>query len=420
MTNRLNTTEYHDRRIGDVQGFIHPGRHMQRWLILSAAVLMQVCLGATYSWSVYVRPIRELTGLLQGPVQLPFTVFYFIFPATMILTGSLLPRLGPRFCAVLGGLLFGGGWMLASLGTVHFAFTVAGIGLCAGVGAGFAYIVPIATCIRWFPNNKGLVTGVAVAGFGGGAALVSQTAGHLMNSLHWSPFSTFFLFGLIFLCCVLLGGLMMRNPAENSTERLPSLSFAQVLREPQFRLLYLAMIAGLAAGFTVNANLKELFPAGSVQTGISAVALFALANALGRVIWGAMADRTQALTAIRCNLTGQAVILFCSPLILISENGLLLYAALTGFHYGGVLVLYAATVAGIWGHKHVGQVYGWLFSANIPAALAPMLAGMFFDHSQSFTGALRILAALLVLAILLSFRLRILSRQARRIPGNSL
>ena len=169
------------------------------------------------------------------------------------------------------------------------------------------------------------------------------------------------------------------------------------------------MIAGLAAGFTVNANLKELFPAGSVQTGITAVALFALANALGRVIWGWLADRTRALTAIRCNLAGQAVILLCSPLILVSENGLLLYAVLAGFHYGGVLVLYAATVAGIWGHKHVGQVYGWLFSANIPAALAPLFAGMFFDHSQSFTAALRILAALLILAILLSFRLKKLS-----------
>ena len=379
---------------------------MQRYVILAAAVLMQVCLGATYSWSVYVRPIRELTGLLQGPVQLPFTVFYFIFPATMLLAGSLLPRFGPRFCAVAGGLLFGGGWMLAALGHLHFAFTVAGIGVCAGFGAGLAYIVPIATCIRWFPDNKGLVTGVAVAGFGGGAALVSQTAGRLMHGLEWSPFATFFFFGVIFLLCVVLGGLMMRNPPEGAGERTPPLSFKKIVQEPQFRLLYLAMITGLAAGFTVNANLKELFPTGSVQAGISAVALFALANALGRVIWGWLADRIKALTAIRCNLAGQALILLLSPLILVSENGLFLYAGLAGFHYGGVLVLYAATVAGIWGHKHVGQVYGWLFSANIPAAFAPLLAGMFFDHSRSFTGALQILAALLVLAISLTFRLR--------------
>ncbi|KAB2891341.1 MAG: OFA family MFS transporter [Desulfobulbaceae bacterium] len=379
---------------------------MQRYLILAAAVLMQVCLGATYSWSVYVRPLKELTGLLQGPVQLPFTVFYFVFPATMLFAGSLLHRLGPRFCAIAGGILFGGGWLLASFGSLHFAFTVAGIGLCAGLGAGFAYIVPIATCIRWFPDNKGLVTGVAVAGFGGGAALISKTAGWLMNGQGWSPFTTFSLFGLIFLFSICLGGVMMRNPDEDGLAGTPSLAFREVVRMPQFILLYMAMITGLAAGFTVNANLKELFPAGTVQTGITAVAVFALANALGRVIWGFVADRLQPLTAIRLNLAAQALALFCSQLILAGDDGLLLFALLTGFNYGGVLVLYAATVAGTWGYRHVGQVYGWLFSANIPAALAPLIAGLIFDHTHSFTGFLRLLAIMLVVAIVLTLRFR--------------
>ena len=389
---------------------------MQRYLILAAAVLMQVCLGATYSWSVYVRPLKEITGLLQGPVQLPFTIFYFVFPATMLFAGSLLHRLGPRFCAVTGGLLFGGGWILASCGSSHFIFTVAGIGLCAGLGAGFAYIVPIATCIRWFPDNKGLVTGVAVAGFGGGAALISKTAGWLMTGQGWSPFATFSLFGLIFLFSISLGGLQMRNPDEDGISRISPMSLRDVVRMPQFILLYLAMITGLAAGFTVNANLKELFPSGTVQTGITAVAFFALANAMGRIIWGFVADRLHPLTVIRLNLAAQALVLLCSPLILASESGLLLFALLTGFNYGGVLVLYAATVAGTWGHRHVGQVYGWLFSANIPAALAPLIAGMIFDHTQSFTGFLWALAAMLVVAIILTLKFRKTFSQSLAVP----
>ena len=377
---------------------------MQRYLILAAAVLMQVCLGATYSWSVYVRPLRELTGLLQGPVQLPFTVFYFVFPATMLFAGSFLNRFGPRLCAITGGMLFGGGWLLASCGGSHFAFTVAGIGICAGLGAGFAYIVPIATCIRWFPERKGLVTGVAVAGFGGGAALVSQTAGWLMSSQAWSPFTTFAFFGLIFVCCIGLGGLLMRNPFEEGIAAVPGLALREVVKKPQFALLYLAMITGLAAGFTVNANLKELFPGSPVRTGVTAVACFALANATGRIIWGMTADRLQALPAIRLNLAAQALALFSAPLILTGESGLVLFALFTGFNYGGVLVLYAATVAGIWGYRHVGQVYGWLFSANIPAALAPLLAGIVFDHTRSFSGFLQGLAMLLLIAIALTFR----------------
>ncbi|MDP3282861.1 MAG: MFS transporter, partial [Desulfobacterales bacterium] len=175
---------------------------MRRYIILVSAVIMQMCLGATYSWSVYVEPLRKLTGLLQGLVQLPFSVFYFAFPFTMIFSGFFLKRFGPAFCAVSGGILFGSGWILAGFGGNHFGFTITGIGLMGGVGAGLAYIVPIATCIRWFPERKGLVTGIAVAGFGGGAAFVSQAAGMMINSMGKSPFEAFTLFGITFMILV--------------------------------------------------------------------------------------------------------------------------------------------------------------------------------------------------------------------------
>ena len=96
---------------------------------------MQMCLGATYAWSVFVLPLKQATGILQATAQLPFSLFYFAFPATMMVTGSLLPRIGPRRCAVIGGLVFGGGWMMAALGSVHIAFTTLGIGLMAGTSS---------------------------------------------------------------------------------------------------------------------------------------------------------------------------------------------------------------------------------------------------------------------------------------------
>ena len=110
---------------------------MKRYLILLAAVVMQLCLGATYAWAVFVAPIKAVSGLGQGPVQAPFTVFYIAFPATAIVAGMLLGRIGPRRSAMLGGLLFGGGWVVAGLGSDHFAFTVLGVGLLGGIGVGF-------------------------------------------------------------------------------------------------------------------------------------------------------------------------------------------------------------------------------------------------------------------------------------------
>jgi OFA family oxalate/formate antiporter-like MFS transporter len=381
---------------------------MNRYLILVAAVMMQMCLGATYSWSIYVQPIRELTGMLQGSAQLPFTLFYFAFPATMIMAGHFLPRLGPRRCAILGGVLFGGGWLLAGLGHQHFLYTVLGIGLLAGIGAGFAYIVPIATCIRWFPKQQGLVTGIAVAGFGGGAAAVSQIGGRLMNSLALSPFATFGVFGTAFLLLITAAGTCMVDPAGVDPKGHRRLAAGHILGGRSFWLLYAAMFTGLSAGFTVNANLKDLYAGSLNDTGIAAVALFALANAGGRIAWGWFFDRLSPATMVRANLLLQAAVLLMSPLILRSGAGLLLFAVLTGFNYGGVLVIYASSAARLWGAANVGQVYGLLFSANIPAALAPLLAGYAFDFTGSFLPALSTVGVLMILAALMAARLKTL------------
>ena len=371
---------------------------MRRYTILLAAVIMQMCLGATYSWSIYVQPLRQLTGLMQGTAQIPFTLFYFAFPATMVLAGSLLPRWGPRRCAILGGFLFGCGWLLAGLGRFHFAMTVLGIGALAGIGAGFAYIVPIATCIRWFPDRKGLVTGIAVAGFGGGAAVVSQIGGYLMNQLGMMLFTTFAVFGGAFLLLVCLAGMAMANPPGVDIERPQRLRAEKIVKTGPFWLLYAAMFTGLSAGFAVNANLKDLYVTDAVGSGIAAVSLFALANAAGRVCWGALFDRLPSATMIRSNLFCQAAVLLMSVLILRSESGLWLFALLTGFNYGGVLVIYASSAARIWGTANVGQAYGWLFSSNIPAAAAPILAGYTFDFSGSFFPALIGIALFMILA----------------------
>ncbi|MCP3892024.1 MAG: OFA family MFS transporter [Desulfobulbaceae bacterium] len=375
-----------------------------RYLILLSAVLMQMCLGATYSWSVYVQPIKTLTYLQQGPVQIPFTTFYFVFPLTMMVAGSLLPKVGPRISAMAGGFLFGGGWILASHGTENFILTTLGIGVLSGIGAGLAYIVPIAVCIRWFPKNKGLVTGVAVAGFGGGAALVSQVGGWLMHGLAKTPFESFFIFGIIFMITIVSAGSVMRYPKDNLTkDQSNQIRVRQLLLHPAFRLLYFSMFIGLAAGFAINANLKELYQgeADGVKLGITAVSLFALANASGRIVWGMIFDKIQATTAIQANLLFQALVLMAAPTALNSSTGFILIALLTGFNYGGVLVIYVSSASRCWGAERVSQIYGWLFSSNIPASIAPIIAGMVFDTFNSFNFALYGLSALLIIAVLL-------------------
>lgn len=371
---------------------------MRRYIILAAAVFMQMCLGATYSWAVFVRPLKEITGLLQGTLQSPFSIFYFVFPLTLIFSDRILRWLGPRKASLLGGILFGGGWILASLGNHTFAFTAAGVGVLSGVGVGTVYLVPVTVGLAWFPEHKGLVTGITVAGFGGGAALFSQVAGWGMASAGISPYTMFLYLGIGYILIISLCGLTMVNPPDVKIKETIPLNYTVILKSKLFRALCLAMFAGLAAGLTVNANMKELTPLVSVKTGIMAVAFFAVANAIGRVIWGLIFDRIPPERAIQANLLSQAIVLTCSPFLLHSPAGLEVFAFLTGFNYGGILVLYASTIARVWGIERVSQVYGLLFSVHLIATFSPMAAGYAYDFTGSFTLPFVALVLLLLLA----------------------
>lgn len=369
------------------------------YLVVLFAIIMQLCLGSTYSWSVYVKDIKMLLNITQASAQLPFSIFYFVFPATMIFSGKILNRLGPSMATILGGSLFGLGWIISSFGGNNFIFSILGNGFIAGIGAGIAYIVPISTCIKWFPDKKGLITGLAVAGFGGGAAIVSYAGGYFL-SLGWTPFDFFRLLGFVFLFSIVSSGFFMRNPdSSTSSSTQKSISYREIITDKRFILLYFAMFTGLAAGFAVNANIKELSKIATVSAGVGAVAFFAIFNAIGRIIWGGLFDKIEFSKALSLNLIFQGIILFLFPIILNFQSGLQIFALLTGFNYGGVLVMYAGTVARIWGAERMGVIYGLLFSSNIPGAIAPIFAGYVYDKTGSFTLALYIIGILLILGV---------------------
>jgi OFA family oxalate/formate antiporter-like MFS transporter len=232
-----------------------------------------------------------------------------------------------------------------------------------------------------------------------------------MSHGHFSPFEVFGIVGGIALVLVPLAGSVMVKPADISSAtanpRPLGAPLSEVVRHSAFWVLYIAMMVGLMAGFAVNANLRELAPGKAMQIGATAVSLFALGNAAGRILWGALFDRLPGTGTVAVNLLTQAALLVSMALLLgRSPEYLPWYAAVAGFNYGGVLVLYAVSVASLWGSENVGRLYGCLFTCNAPAALAPLLAGYIYDRTGSFVPALFTLAALLVLAAaLLKFRL---------------
>lgn len=378
---------------------------MRYWVLVSA-VLLQLCLGATYSWSVFAQALREDLGVPLGSAQVPYSVFYIVFPLTTMIAGKVLGRLGPTRTAMLGGALFGAGWLLAGLGG-QLPLVIAGVGLLSGLGVGIGYVVPIATAVKWFPKQQGLVTGIAVAGFGGSAAIVTAVASRIMGA-GVSPFQTFTAFGVVFVVLTFLAALGLRNPpGSGKLSPAGGAGPGAGAAEPgwgTFLYLYTGMFAGLGIGMMINANLRQMAGEEAVVVGAWAVSLFAVANAAGRILWGLFFDKVRGPRVPGANLLMQVVVVLGFALLPPITPLYLTLAVLAGLNFGGVLVLYATTVTRLWGENRFASIYGRVLSSYVPAAVGPWLMGVFYDAYGSFLMPLLGGALVLVVAAALVIR----------------
>lgn len=406
---------------------------MNRWLVVVGAILIQLCLGAIYAWSVFTPSLKaEPFGFSATQTQAIFSVGLASFAFVMILAGRWQQKIGPKPVAMIGGVILGAGYILASVMGTSFMGLLITIGFIGGAGIGLAYVVPIAVGVKWFPDKKGLITGLAVAGFGFGALVWVKLAGswgHLIDSM--GILAVFRLYGIIFLLAVLLGSLVMKNPPagwrpagyappEPSSGKAGSVDFTagQMLRRPQFYQLWVMFIFGAMAGLQVIGTIKLFgidalqksgmdLAAASATAGTAMAVFYSLANGLGRIVWGAASDwmgRKAALT-IMMGLQGIVMLVFY---FMGSTPGLLyLGAALIGFNFGGNFALFPAATADYFGTKYIGANYGWVFCAyGFGGIFGPMLGGIVRDQTGNFLYAFIPAGIACLIAALLGLILR--------------
>ncbi len=387
---------------------------MNRWLVVVGAILIQLCLGAIYAWSVFTPSLKaDPFNFSATQTQAIFSVGLAAFAFVMILAGRWQQQIGPKPVAMLGGLVLGLGYILAKFVGTSFIGLLVTIGLIGGAGIGLAYVVPIAVGVKWFPDKKGLITGLAVAGFGFGALIWVKLAGswgHLIESMGVS--NVFLLYGFIFLVVVFLGSLVMKNPPEGYkpagwTPPAPSsgaagsvdLSPSQMLKTGQFFKLWVMFIFGSMAGLMVIGTIK-LFGIDALQkngmsvaeasaiAGTAMAVFYSLANGIGRIAWGAISDRIGRKVALTVMMAIQGVVM----LIFFGMGGtpglLFLGAALIGFNFGGNFALFPAATADSFGSKYIGANYGWVFCAyGFGGIFGPMLGGIVRDQTGNFAYA---------------------------------
>ncbi len=357
----------------------------KRWLIAIAAIVMQLCLGTVYAWSVFKKPLMTAHGWGETATQVTFMICIGMIGVAAAFGGTLVDKKGPKFVATIGGILFGVGTLLSGLadqiGSIWLLYL--GFGFIAGLGNGFGYITPIATLIRWFPDKRGLVTGLAVMGFGGGAFFMGKIAPPMVISMGVA--NTFYIWGAIFLVLVTASAQLYKNPPKGwlpagftpkatGVTAAQSFTFDEAVKTPQWWMLWTMLFLNVSAGLGLISQLspmaqdviKKTDPliagAALALAGGSILAYASIFNGLGRLLWAWTSDAIGRKNVFIIMFITQAILYVLLPQI---DNQLIfiVVACYLLACYGGGFATMPAFAADSFGPGYIGKVYGIMLTA---------------------------------------------------------
>jgi MFS transporter, OFA family, oxalate/formate antiporter len=388
-----------------------------RWGIAVAAVIMQICLGAVYGWSVFVKPLIATEHWTLTRVSLNFTLSVAFLGLGTIIGGLWQDRVGPRKVATVAGFIYGIGYILAgiaaashSLGGMYF-----GYGAIAGIGMGMGYITPVATLVKWFPDRRGLMTGVAVAGYGAGALVMSPIAARTIQA--YGVPATFYGLGIVYLILVVASAQFYANPpaayrpagwvptsaVQKSATKI-DFTVTEAMKTWQFWLLWVLLFLNVSAGIMIISQASPMAQQLIGMTPVAAagmVGLISIFNGVGRVFWAWISDMIGRAGVFFLLYAIQVVIFF--SLTHIRNVGLFsLCFAIIGLCYGGGFGTMPSFTADFFGAKFMGGIYGWILLAWGAGAIpSPILIAHVRQSTGGYGPAVNIIAIVMLCALVL-------------------
>src|SRR5262245_25482394 len=385
-----------------------------RWTIAVAGVVMQIALGAVYAWSVFRTPLATQFNWTIAEVTLTFTISIFVLGFAAFPGGLWLNRKGPRVVAVTGGILYGLGVFLAGY-TQSLTWLYLTYGFIGGIGLGFGYIVPVAVLVKWFPDRRGLITGIAVGGFGAGALVTAPVATRLIQGV--GVLNTFAYLGIAYLIVTVVASLFMRNPPEGwrpegwaptasqtSQRALRDYTLGEALKTWQWYALWLLLFLNTLAGISIISQeapiFEELVGVGAVVAA-GMVGLASIGNAFGRVFWAWVSDLITRRATFLVIFIVQALLFWFFPSVGVASL-ITVVAFVVLMCYGGGFGTMPAFTADYFGSKNVGPIYGLMLTAwGFASAFGPLLIANMRESSGSYGGALHVIAGVVALSALL-------------------
>lgn len=398
------------------------------WSVVLAGTAINLALGVLYAWSIFKAAILDSIkaggegsfNWSASSVNDPYALACLLFAFSMIIAGRMQDKIGPRATCIIGGLLVGGGFFIASLSTNYWVW-MAGFGVMFGLGMGFGYSAATPPALRWFPPAKtGLIAGIVVAGFGLAPVYIAPLSNFLLKS--FGILQSMMILGIAFGAVVCLFALMLQNPpagyvADPNAKAVAKKSVVedktpmQILGTGKFYALWVCFFIGAGAGLMVIGSATGLAKASLGEWAFLVVAVMSIGNAAGRVIAGVVSDKIGRANTLIIALVFQAALMFAAIPVVDGtySNALVLVLLVTFmvFNYGTNLSLFPSFAKDLWGVKNYGINYGILFSAWGVGAFALVKVGeMLKAKTGSFTMSFAVAGVLLLIAAMMANTLR--------------
>ncbi|PIE69866.1 MAG: hypothetical protein CSA22_10760 [Deltaproteobacteria bacterium] len=378
---------------------------MKKWIVLTASIVLNIILGGIYAWSKLSPPLIENYHMSNANAGLVFGATIAIFTLTMIPSGTFVNKYGPRITAVIGAVFFAAGYTVAAMSGGSFAMIFAGVSILSGIGIGTAYVCPLTVGMKWFPDNKGLITGVAVAGFGGGAIVLSNLAKYLLVSQGWDILDVFKLIGFGFGGVAILAALLLSEPESAETGQTAAESEPKNLKaylfDKTYLLLCLGIFAGTFAGLLVIGHLGNILKeSGFSETNAAlGISVFAIGNAAGRIFWGQVHDKLK--TTLTVILSLMCMVLALIPLAFkLPTAVIMLDVAFIGMSFGACFVVYASSIVVHFGTEMFPRLYPICFLGyGVAGIVGSPVGGIIRDTTGSFTIGIFVSIAIVIAAL---------------------